>query len=221
MTATIEGVLASGCHRPELTAYCRRMLGSSVDAEDAVQETLLRAWRAAARFEGRVPPRSWFYRIATNVCLDALGQAARRPVPVQELPYPEDAPGEPDPSDRALAREDLRFAIVAAVGNLPPRQRAVLLLREVLSWRAAEVAELLGTTTAGVNSALQRAHATLAAVDVESVSDSADGLERELVARYLAAFADDDVDALVSLSRATAPMARRQRRNTRRALPSR
>jgi RNA polymerase sigma-70 factor (ECF subfamily) len=203
MTAAVEGVLASGCHRPELTAYCRRMLGSSVDAEDAVQETLLRAWRASGRFEGRVPLRSWLYRIATNVCLDALGQAARRPVPVQELPHRDDVSGEPDPSDRALARERLRSAIVAAMGNLPPRQRAVLLLRDVLSWRAAEVAELLGTSTAGVNSTLQRAHATLAAVDPEDLSDATDSLGRDLVARYLAAFADDDVDALVLLSQAT------------------
>ena len=203
MMATVDGVLASGGHRAELIAYCRRMLGSPFDAEDAVQETLLRAWRASGQFEGRVPLRSWLYRIARNVCLDALGQTARRPVPVNELPHPADASGEPDPSDRALERERLRLAIVAAMGNLPPRQRAVLLLRDVLSWRAAEVAELLDTTPAGVNSALQRAHAALEAVDLERLSDATDGLGRELVARYLAAFADDDIDALVSLSRAT------------------
>ena len=203
MTATVEGVLASGCHRTELTAYCRRMLGSSFDAEDAVQETLLRAWRASGRFEGRATLRTWLYRIATNVCLDALGHADRRPVPVEELPQPVDPCGEPDPFDRALARDRLRFAIVAAIGNLPPRQRAVLLLRDVLSWRASEVAELLDTTTVGVNSALQRAHAALESVDLERVSDATDALGRELVGRYLAAFADDDVDALVSLSRET------------------
>ena len=201
MTATVEGVLASGCHRGELTAYCRRMLGSSIDAEDAVQETLLRAWRASARFEGRSSLRSWLYRIATNVCLDAIGNAARRPVPVEELPEPMDAYAEPDPSERALTHERLRLAILAAIGNLPARQRAVLLLRDVLSWRASEVAELLGTTTAGVNSALQRARGALDAIDLEHLADAADGVARELVERYLSAFADDDVDSLVSLSR--------------------
>jgi RNA polymerase sigma-70 factor, ECF subfamily len=203
MTAAVDGVLASGRHRAELTAYCRRMLGSSFDAEDAVQETLLRAWRASGRFEGRAPLRAWLYRIATNVCLDALGQTARRPLPVEEVPEPLDPFGEPDPSDRALARERLRLAIVAAVGNLPARQRAVLLLRDVLSWRASEVAELLGTTTAGVNSALQRAHAALGAIDLDGESEATDAVGRQLVARYLAAFADDDVDALVSLLRET------------------
>jgi RNA polymerase sigma-70 factor (ECF subfamily) len=203
MTPTAEGVLASGCHRAELTAYCRRMLGSSSDAEDAVQETLLRAWRASGRFEGRASLRTWLYRIATNVCLDALGHAARRPVPVEELPRPVEASVEPDPSEGILARDRLRLAIVAAIDILPPRQRAVLLLREVLSWRASEVAELLGTTPAAINSALQRARDTLQAIDPESVCDATDAAGRELVERYVAAFADDDVDALVSLSRGT------------------
>lgn len=205
MTAVAEGVLASGVHRAELTAYCRRMLGSSFDAEDAVQETLLRAWRASGRFEGRAPLRAWLYRIARNVCLDALGHAARQPIPVEDVPQHVDACGDPNPSDpcdRALARERLRLAIVAAIASLPPKQRAVLLLRDVLSWRASEVAELLATTPAGVNSALQRARATLEEVDPEAVSDVTDAVGCELVARYLAAFADDDVDALVSLSRA-------------------
>jgi RNA polymerase sigma-70 factor (ECF subfamily) len=198
---TVEGVLASGHHRAELSAYCRRLLGSSFDAEDAVQETLLRAWRASGRFEGRAPVRSWLYRIATNVCRDALAHTARRPVPVEDVPPSVDPSGQPeDPSDRALAREDLRLAIIAATGNLPPRQRAVLILRDVLSWRASEVAELLGTTPAGVNSALQRAHAALESVESESVSSSANLIEGELVRRYLAAFADDDVDALISLA---------------------
>jgi RNA polymerase sigma-70 factor (ECF subfamily) len=203
MMTAAESVLASGCHRAELTAYCGRMLGSSFDAEDAAQETLLRAWRASARFEGRAPLRTWLYRIATNVCLDALRHAARQPVPVEEVPQPVDGCGEPDPSDRALARDRLRLAIVAALGNLPARQRAVLLLRDVLSWRASEVAELLGTTAAGVNSALQRAHAALEAVDLRGVSDATDAGGRELVRRYLAAFADDDIDALVALSLGT------------------
>ena len=201
MTPTIESLLASPGYRGELTAYCRRMLGSSVDAEDAVQETLLRAWRASRRFEGRASLRSWMYRIATNVCFDALGQSARRPVPVEALPEPVDACDEPDPSERAVSRERLRLAIVAAVGRLPARQREVLLLRDVLSWRASEVAELLGTTTAGVNSALQRVHAALAAVDPEDLADATDDGERELVRRYLAAFAEDDIDSLVSLAR--------------------
>jgi len=201
MLATVEGVLASGRHRAELRAHCRRMLGSSFDAEDAVQETLLRAWRASGRFEGRAPVRSWLYRIATNVCLDALAQTARRPVPVEEVPPSIDPAGEPeDPSDRALAREDLRLAIIAATGNLPPRQRAVLMLRDVLSWRATEVAELLGTTPAGVNSALQRAHAALQSIELDSASNGTEQVEAELIGRYLAAFADDDVDALISLA---------------------
>jgi RNA polymerase sigma-70 factor (ECF subfamily) len=214
MTPTAEGVLASGCHRAELTAYCRRMLGSSSDAEDAVQETLLRAWRSSGRFEGRASLRTWLYRIATNVCLDALGNAARRPVPVEELPRPVQACVEPDPSEGILARDRLRLAIEAAIDSLPPRQRAVLLLREVLSWRASEVAELLGTTPAGVNSALQRARDTLQAIDPESVCGATDAVGRELVEQYLTAFADDDIDALVSLSRnqnaATACGARRR-----------
>jgi RNA polymerase sigma-70 factor (ECF subfamily) len=204
MPVTVEGVLASGHHRAELSAYCRRMLGSSFEAEDAVQETLLRAWRASERFEGRAPVRSWLYRIATNVCLDALAHTARRPVPVEEIPLSVDPLDSPeDPSDRALAREDLRLAIIAAMGNLPPRQRAVLMLRDVLSWRASEVAELLGTTQAGVNSALQRAHAALESVELENASVGGDPSEGELVGRYLTAFADDDVDALVLLARGT------------------
>ena len=200
MPASVEGVLAEGHHRAELTAYCRRMLGSSVDAEDAVQETLLRAWRASRRFEGRAPVRSWLYRIATNVCLDALGHTARRPIPVEEVPPPKEPCRErDDPSDRALAQERLRLAIVAAIGNLAPRQRAVLVLRDVLSWRASEVAELLGMTPVAVNSALQRAHAALASTDPTAVSDVT--VEPDLVGRYVAAFAADDVNALVSLSR--------------------
>jgi RNA polymerase sigma-70 factor (ECF subfamily) len=178
------------------------MLGSPVDAEDAVQETLLRAWRASGRFEGRASLRTWLYRIATNVCLDALGRSARQPVPVEEVPEPEVDPRlEPDPSDRALARENARYAVLAAIGLLPPRQRAVLLLRDVLSWRATEVADLLGTTTAAVNSALQRAHAAVEAIDPERMIAVSDASERELVGRYLAAFADDDVDTLVALVR--------------------
>jgi RNA polymerase sigma-70 factor (ECF subfamily) len=202
MTAAAEAILASGCHRAELTSYCRRMLGSSADAEDAVQETLLRAWRASRRFEGRAAVRTWLYRIATNVCLDSLGHAARRPIPVEDVPELAGAGGDPDPSEDALERERLRLAIVIAVGALPPRQRAVLLLRDVLSWRASEVADLLGMTPVGVNSTLQRARAALEALDPHQVSEVPGPCGRELVGRYVAAFATDDVDALVSLSRA-------------------
>jgi RNA polymerase sigma-70 factor (ECF subfamily) len=177
------------------------MLGSSVDAEDAVQETFLRAWRASGRFEGRASLRSWLYRIATNVCLDALGRSARRPVPVAEVPETRlELCREPDPSDRALARENARHAVLAATGLLPPQQRAALLLRDVLSWRATEVADLLGTTTAAVNSALQRAHAALEGIDPEGTIEVGDASERALVDRYLAAFAEDDVDTLVALA---------------------
>jgi RNA polymerase sigma-70 factor (ECF subfamily) len=201
MTAAVESLVATPGYRGELTAFCRRILGSSVDAEDAVQETLLRAWRASERFEGRASLQSWMHRIAINVCFDALSHAARRPLPVEDLPEPvgPGAGGEPDPSELAVSRERLRLAITAAVCSLPTRQRAVLLLRDVLSWRASEVAELLGTTTAGVNSTLQRAHATLAALDPEGVADATEN--EQLVARYLAAFADDDIDSLVSLAR--------------------
>jgi RNA polymerase sigma-70 factor, ECF subfamily len=204
MASATEHIVAGCGHRSELTAYCHRMLGSSFDAEDAVQETFLRAWRASGRFEARASLRTWLYRIATNVCLDALGRSARRPVPVDEVPEPAlDLCGEPDPFDRALARETVRSAVLAAVSLLPPRQRAVLLLRDVLSWRAAEVADLLGTTTAAVNSALQRAHAALATVDPDRMIEAGDAAERELVDQYLAAFAEDDIDTLVALVRET------------------
>ncbi|MGN6870005.1 MAG: sigma-70 family RNA polymerase sigma factor [Solirubrobacteraceae bacterium] len=201
MVTTAEAVVVGGCHRAELTAYCHRMLGSPFEAEDAVQETFLRAWRASGRFEGRASLRTWLYRIATNVCLDALGRSARQPIPVEESPEPVVDPGRaPDPSDRALARETARHAVLAAIDVLPPRQRAVLLLRDVLSWRATEVADVLGTTSAAVNSALQRAHAALEAIDPEDMIETCDAAERELVDRYLAAFADDDIDTLVALA---------------------
>ncbi|MBV9607827.1 MAG: sigma-70 family RNA polymerase sigma factor [Solirubrobacterales bacterium] len=202
MSAAVERSLTIESHRGELTAYCRRMLGSSFEAEDAVQETLLRAWRASGCFEGRASLRSWLYRIATNVCFDARRTAARRPVPVEDLPEPAEPGGEPDPSELALSRERLRLAVAAAVGGLPARQRAVLLLRDVLAWRAAEVAELLETTSVSVNSALQRARSSLDAIDLDGLEEAGDGSEREVVGRYLAAFADDDVESLVSLARA-------------------
>ena len=202
-------------HRRELTAYCYRMLGSPFEAEDAVQETLLRAWKSIDRFEGRSSLRSWLYRIATNVCLDLLNGRERRARPMDLGParepieanlntLPEVTWIEPlpdDPAEVAESRETIRLAFVAALQHLPPRQRAVLILCEVLRWKAAEVAELLETSVASVNSALQRARATLEASDL-SATDSAPSLEgpdRELLARYVEAFERYDMEALTSL----------------------
>jgi RNA polymerase sigma-70 factor (ECF subfamily) len=210
-------------YRRELTAYCYRMLGSSADAEDAVQDTMVRAWKGYDRFEGRSALRSWLYRIATNVCLTMLESRNKRARPVDmgpagsadnELPPPlpesvwiEPVPDERvvpaggDPADVAVSRESIRLAFVAALQHLPPRQRAVLILREVLQWRAAEVAELLDTTVASVNSALQRARATLADTDLDSpVSvDQMDEAHSDLLARYADAFQRYDMSALVAL----------------------
>jgi RNA polymerase sigma-70 factor (ECF subfamily) len=210
-------------HRVELTAYCYRMLGSAFEAEDAVQETLVRAWRALDRFEGRSSLRSWLYRIATNVCFDLLNGTKRRARPmdlgpaqsasapvggtlpettwIQPVPDSSVLPAHADPADLAVARDSVRLAFIAALQHLPPQQRAVLILREVLSWRAAEVADLLGTSVAAVNSALQRARATLAARDLDSSQPVApmDDSDRELLARYLDAFERYDMDELTSL----------------------
>jgi RNA polymerase sigma-70 factor (ECF subfamily) len=209
-------------HRRELTAYCYRMLASPFEAEDAVQETFLRAWRGFHRFEGRAALRSWLYRIATNVCLDMLNGRERRARPMDlgparepieanlntlpEVTWIQPAPDglvgpEGDPAELAVARETIRLAFVAALQHLPPRQRAVLILCEVLRWQATEVAELLDTSVASVNSALQRARATLAASDVDATGPSPpmDDAQRELLARYVAAFEDYDIDALTSL----------------------
>jgi RNA polymerase sigma-70 factor, ECF subfamily len=205
-----------------LTAYCYRMLGSPFEAEDAVQETLIRAWRGFDRFEGRSALRSWLYRIATNVCLDMLTGRERRARPmdlgpartpdaanlhtlpeatwVQPIPDARALP-EGDPAELTVARETIRLAFVAALQHLPPRQRAVLILCEVLRWKATEVAELLQTTVASVNSALQRARATLAASDI-SPADPSPPLgeaDRALLARYVEAFEHYDIDALTSL----------------------
>ena len=210
-------------HRRELTAYCYRMLGSAFEAEDAVQETLVRAWRARDRFEGRSSVRTWLYRIATNVCLDMADRPQRRarpmdlgpavtgptqPGPVRSEstwlePVPDGRvlPTDDDPAELAVARETVRLAFVAALQHLPPRQRAVLILREVLRWQATEVAELLDTTTASVTSALQRARATLAEQPqaVGDVLDPLDAEQQSLLDRYVDAFERYDVAALVSL----------------------
>jgi RNA polymerase sigma-70 factor, ECF subfamily len=205
-------------HRRELTAHCYRMLGSPFEAEDAVQETLLRAWRSLDRFEGRSALRSWLYRIATNVCLDMLEGRERRARPMDLGPA-----GEPvaenlrtlpevtwiqpvpdslvaDPADAVASRDTIRLAFVAALQHLPPRQRAVLILCEVLRWKASEVAELLDTSVASVNSALQRARATLEASEL-TPEGSFEEPDRELLERYVQAFERYDMDALTSLIR--------------------
>jgi RNA polymerase sigma-70 factor (ECF subfamily) len=209
-------------HRRELTAHCYRMLGSPFEAEDAVQDTLLRAWRNLDRFEGRSALRSWLYKIATNVCLDMLSGRERRARPMDlgpsrsphgpigeilpEVTWIEPVPdglvvSEGDPAEVAMSRETIRLAFVAALQHLPPRQRAVLILCEVLRWQASEVAELLETSVASVNSALQRARATLEATDLSPTdpAPSLDEPDRELLARYVEAFERYDMDALTSL----------------------
>ncbi|MBA2556881.1 MAG: sigma-70 family RNA polymerase sigma factor [Chloroflexi bacterium] len=211
-------------HRVELTAHCYRMLGSAFEAEDAVQETLVRAWRAYDRFEGRATLRSWLYRIATNVCLSMTSASQRRARPMDlapsstadaslGAPLPESAWIEPipdsrsiaaeDPAELAVARESIRLAFVAALQHLPPRQRAVLILREVLRWKADEVAELLDTSVASVNSALQRARSTLAASDFSKAEplEPMDDEKRALLARYVDAFERYDMDSFTALLR--------------------
>jgi RNA polymerase sigma-70 factor (ECF subfamily) len=212
-------------HRVELTGYCYRMLGSAFEAEDAVQETLVRAWRGADRFEGRSSLRSWLYRIATNVCLDSLDAGKRRarpmdlspasradavlPDPTSEGMWVEPAPDGRvvpeggDPADVVVGRESVRLAFVAALQHLPPRQRAVLILRDVLAWRASEAAELLGTSVPSVNSALQRARATLAEAGASAEQTAGgSGLDEQheaLLERYVDAFERYDLHALTTL----------------------
>ena len=199
-------------HRRELTAYCYRMLGSPFEAEDAVQDTLLRAWKAIDRFEGRSALRSWLYRIATNVCLDMLGGRERRARPMdlgpsgepvaenlRELPEVTWIEPIPDPAEATVERETIRLAFVAALQHLPPRQRAVLILREVLHWQASEAAELLDTSVASVNSALQRARATLADADVSDSAPALEDADRDLLERYVQAFERYDIEALTAL----------------------
>ncbi|MET8895264.1 sigma-70 family RNA polymerase sigma factor [Streptomyces albogriseolus] len=224
-TATTDLDATLEQYRVELTGYCYRMLGSSFEAEDAVQDTMIRAWRSLDKFEGRSSLRSWLYRIATNVCLDMLsaGNKRARPMDLTEStplaqaalsprpdhtwlePMPDDRvlPTPADPAEAAVAKESVRLAFMAALQRLPAKQRAVLILREVLAWKASEVAELLGTSVASVNSALQRARATLAerrepGADA-TVSDPLDEDQKKLLDRYVAAFEGYDMSALTTL----------------------
>ena len=214
--ATIEDLEV---HRAALTGHCYRMLGSPADADDAVQDTMIRAWRALDRFDGRASLRTWLYRIATNVCLDALSDRSRRTRPIEDGPVgtteselvqrprthwlepiadkvaiPEDE----QPAQRAMMRQSIRLAFMAALQRLPPRQRAALLLAEVLGWSAAEIADSLDMTVASVNSALQRARATMGNLCLVT-SGELSAKQRSLVDRYAEAFERYDVDALVAL----------------------
>ena len=217
--AELESLLES--HRRELTGYCYRMLGSAFDAEDAVQETFVRAWRSFDRFEGRSSLRSWLYRIATNVSLDMLSGRERRARPMDlgparepvaenlnvlpEVTWIEPIPDgrvvpDGDPAEVAIAHDTIRLAFIAALQHLPPRQRAVLILCEVLRWQAIEVAELLETSVASVNSALQRARATLEATDLTTDAPlSIEAADAELLERYVRAFERYDMEALTAL----------------------
>jgi RNA polymerase sigma-70 factor (ECF subfamily) len=216
-------------YRRELTGHCYRMLGSAFDADDAVQETMVRGWRGLDRFEGRSGIRSWLYSIATNVCLDMLRGRQRRARPMDLAPawavdsftgstLPEHAwvqpvPGamvcrvDADPADIAESRETIRLAFISALQHLPARQRAVLLLRDVLNWQAAEVADLLGASVASVNSALQRARATMSALDHnERLAEPVSPEQRALLTRYVDAFERFDIATLISLLRDDAIM---------------
>ncbi|MBV9099534.1 MAG: sigma-70 family RNA polymerase sigma factor [Candidatus Dormibacteraeota bacterium] len=213
--------------RRPLTGFCYRMLGSPFEAEDAVQETLLRAWRSLSGFDGRSSLSTWLHRIATNVCVDMLKSRQRRAMPMDfgpaqepvetnlhtrpEITWVEPIPGtalegETDPADVAVSNESIKLAFIAALQHLPPRQRAALILCEVLRWRAAEVAELLETSVASVNSALQRARATLDAsgLTAESAQPQVDPAQTELLQRYVDAFQRYDLEALTAVISADA-----------------
>jgi RNA polymerase sigma-70 factor (ECF subfamily) len=219
MIADIEQIEA---HRQALTGHCYRMLGSAVDADDATQETIIRAWKNADQFEGRAALLTWLYRIATNVCIAKLSDRRRRARPMEEYPVgaPTDAlvqhprthwiepvpdaraiPADADPFERAMLRQSIRLAFVAALQSLAPKQRAALLLVEVLGWSVAEVAETLGTSIASVNSALQRARATLAGRNWRAVPSALTECQEQMLNRYVAAFERYDVDQLVALLR--------------------
>jgi RNA polymerase sigma-70 factor (ECF subfamily) len=218
--AAIERELET--HRRALTGYCYRMLGSGSEAEDAVQETMVRAWRAADTLQEQAALKSWLYRIASNVCFDMLQGPQRRATPMDlgpasaadaALGAPQESwiqpiadarvvPTDGDPAEIAAGRETLRLAFVAALQHLPARQRAVLILREVLRWQASEVAELLDTSVASVNSALQRARATLETLDLDATDGAAEvagEIEQDLLAKYVDAFERYDMDDLVAL----------------------
>ena len=218
VTTSVESQLEE--YRAELTGYCYRMLGSAFEAEDAVQDTMVRAWKSFDRFEGRSALRSWLYRIATNVCLDMLGSAQRRARPMDlnpagdghathpGEPLPEEIWIGPVPDERVLpqnpanviaGRESIRLAFVSALQNLPPKQRAVLILREVLAWSAQEVADLLDTPVPSVNSALQRARATLSENKTADVHKPLDDEQKALLSRYVQAFEAYDITALTAL----------------------
>lgn len=228
MTHTDDFATRTMPYRRELLVHCYRMLGSLDDAEDLVQETLLRAWRGYADFEGRASLRTWLYRIATNACLNALDHSSRRVLPsglTGPAPHPEhlrdDAdtipwlqpipdividPESTDPATIVATRHGTRLALIAAWQTLPPRQRAVLILRDVLRWKATEVADLLDTTPTAVNSTLQRAHATLAdrPTTADTVTEPDDPTVRSLVDRWAAAFESADMTALAELLKADA-----------------
>jgi RNA polymerase sigma-70 factor, ECF subfamily len=214
-------------HRTALTGLCYRLLGSVVDAEDAVQEAMVRAWKSLDRFEERASVKTWLYRIATNVCLDELSSRSRRARPMEEgptgtieddlhtrprthwlEPIPDACaiPADADPFEQTALKQSIRLAFVAALQHLPPRQRAALVLAEVLGWSAAEVAEALEMSTAAVNSALQRARATLASRNVTMPQESLSGEQSELLDRYVDAFHRYDVDDLVALLREDATL---------------
>jgi len=216
-------------YRKQLTGYCYRMLGSGSEAEDAVQETMIKAWRNLDRFEGRASLKSWLYKIATNVCVDQLRGPQRRARPmdlgpassadtllgaplsgeswVQPIPSAMVMSDGGDPADVAAERESIRLAFIATLQHLPARQRAVFILREVLRWQASEVAELLGTSVASVNSALQRARATLDELDPDALDSAAasasvvDEDRQRLLAAFLSAFESYDVEGIVALLR--------------------
>lgn len=209
-------------HRTSLRGHCYRMLGSAVDADDAVQETMVRAWRGLERFDGRSSLRTWLYRIATNVCLDALADRSRRVRPVDErpagtvddvlekrprshwlepIPDARVIPEEVDPATKAMLRQSIRLAFVSALQLLPPKQRAALILTEVVGLSAAEVAESLDTTVPSINSALQRARATLGSRALDSTPASLSDEQARLVERYMNAFERYDVDDLTALLR--------------------
>ena len=209
-------------HRPALIGHCYRLLGSAFDAEDAVQETMVRAWQSLDRFEGRSSLRTWLYRIATNVCLDTLSSRARRARPMEEgpagtvddnletqprthwlEPIPDTLalPSDADPFELAAMRQSIRLAFVAALQHLPPRQRAALVLSEVLGWSAVEIAACLDTSVAAVNSALQRGRATLVSRDLTNPSGELSNEQRAMLDRYVDAFLRYDIDSLVALLR--------------------